>query len=279
MNESDKTEEAELRAAIDRALAGDRRALAEVVAAVKDRVYNLALRMLLYPEDAEDASQEILVRMVTNLSQFRGESAFYTWVYRIASNYLLTARGKRAQAFAVSFDEYAEQIDQGQAPNSRIVASTNPAEQALLEEEVKVSCTHGLLLCLSERARLSYILGEILELPGPVAAEILELSPESFRQQLSRARTRIRNFLEAKCGLANPANPCRCRKKVDHLLENQVIPRDRFRFARHTRRSIELVESIEALDRSLAIYRSTPQLPSPPGLVQAMQELIQEIAP
>src|SRR5688572_27185757 len=84
-----------LDALVERAKAGDREALEAVVAAIQDRVYNLAIRMLWHPADAEDATQEILVRVVTHLGGFRGESAFTTWVYRVAVNYLLTTRKRR----------------------------------------------------------------------------------------------------------------------------------------------------------------------------------------
>src|SRR5262245_66250967 len=68
---------------------GDREALERLVTAIQGRIYGLALRMLWHPEDARDATQEILVRIVTHLAGFRGESAFATWAYRVAANQLL----------------------------------------------------------------------------------------------------------------------------------------------------------------------------------------------
>ena len=63
------------------ARAGSRESLERLVAEIQRPVYNLALRMLWHPEDARDAAQEILVRVVTHLGTFRGESRFLTWVY------------------------------------------------------------------------------------------------------------------------------------------------------------------------------------------------------
>ena len=68
---------------------GDRAALEKVVGEIQDQVYRLAVQMLWHPEDAEDATQEILIRIITRLGSFKGESAFTTWVYRVACNYLL----------------------------------------------------------------------------------------------------------------------------------------------------------------------------------------------
>ena len=127
---------------IDRALSGDKRALESVVVEVKDLIYNLSLKMLLFPEDAEDATQEILVKMITHLSTFQRKSSFNTWVYSIASNYLISERSKkRYQAKRISFDAYSDQIDRGQS--EEVMFTNNEGEISLLEEEVKVSFTHG----------------------------------------------------------------------------------------------------------------------------------------
>src|SRR5262245_1976161 len=71
---------------------GDRQALERVVRAIQDDVFHLAVRVLGDPEEARDASQEVLVRVVTRLGSFRGESRFRTWVYRVATNALLDVR-------------------------------------------------------------------------------------------------------------------------------------------------------------------------------------------
>ena len=82
------------------AQSGDARALENVARHAQSRVYRLAARMLADPEAAQDATQDILIRIVTKLSTFRGEAGFDTWVYRIATNYLLTARRVRAREAA-----------------------------------------------------------------------------------------------------------------------------------------------------------------------------------
>src|SRR5690349_24472047 len=70
---------------VEEAKSGREAALEELVRLVQGRVYRLALRMLWHPEDAKDAAQEILLRVVTRLGSYRGEAAFATWVYRIAA--------------------------------------------------------------------------------------------------------------------------------------------------------------------------------------------------
>jgi RNA polymerase sigma factor (sigma-70 family) len=75
-----------------RAIDGDRDALDTLVKSLQGDVYRLAVRMLWNRQDAEDATQEILVRIVTRLSHFDFRSRVRTWVYRIAVNYLLDVK-------------------------------------------------------------------------------------------------------------------------------------------------------------------------------------------
>ncbi len=257
---------------VEKANSGDRESLELVVIEIKDLIYNLSLKMLLYPEDAKDATQEILIRVVTHLSTFENQSKFTTWVYRVATNYLINYKGKKSLEFAMPFDDYAKLIDSG---HSEVVNYTaNLGELSLLEEEVKVSCTQGLLLCLNPEDRLVYILAEILEFNSIEGAEILNIGSASFRQKLSRSRKKIRNFLKDKCGLTNPKNPCRCNKKIDFLINQDVINPKNLRFAPFTNRSIELVKQISELEKSIAIYRSVPNLPTPEVILKTIKETI-----
>lgn len=241
---------------LEKAKKGNKQALEEIVLSIKDLIYNLSLRMLLFPEEAKDATQEILIKVISQLDSFRGDSHFTTWVYRIATNYLLTFQAKQSNSFARSFQDYEVLIDSG---HSKAVAHTrNEGEINLLEEEVMLSCTHGLLLCLEMKSRLVFIIGEILRFSSQEGALILEMTPENFRQQLSRTRKKIRNFLEKKCGLINPQNPCRCRRKIDYLIEEGIISPHELRFATPNQSSKDWLERIRNLEQSVAIYRSMP---------------------
>ncbi len=257
---------------VKKANSGDRKSLELVILEIKDLIYNLSLKMLLFPEDAKDATQEILIKVVTHLSTFNYQSQFKTWVYRVATNYLLSHKGKKSVEFAMPFEDYAKLIDSGQSDVVRY--TTNEGELSLLEEEVKVSCTQGLLLCLKSEDRLVYILSEILELNGNEGAEILGIGPENFRKKLSRSRAKIRNFLSNKCGLANAKKTCRCSRKIDFLINQNVINPKSLRFAEFTQRSIDLVGQIGDLEKSVAIYRSTPNIPAPQVIMKTIKETI-----
>src|SRR5713101_4118897 len=96
-----------------RAVAGDRYAVEDLVRAVQGDVYGLALRMLWNREDAEDATQEILVRIVTKLSQFDFHSRLRTWVYRIAVNHILDLRKSPTERMNLTFERFADDLAEG----------------------------------------------------------------------------------------------------------------------------------------------------------------------
>ena len=76
-----------------------------------------------------------------------------------------------------------------------------------------------MLLCLDREHRMAYILGEVLELSSDQAAELCGIAPGAFRKRLQRARERIQRFMEGHCGLLDPANPCRCRRRIGAAIQ------------------------------------------------------------
>ena len=265
----------DLEALVAQARGGDRDSLEHLVVQIQRPVYNLALRMLWHPEDARDASQEILIRVVTHLSLFRGESGFLTWVYRIAANYLITARQGRVERQGLTFERFAEDLSEGLAdlPAER---DEWPADTALLLEEVKVGCMHALLSCLDRPHRLAYILGEILELEGPEAARILGISAAAFRKRLSRARDAIVGFTRAHCGLVEAANPCRCGRRVLRAQELGRVDEAALLFGRRDSALafpgvLDRVRRLEGVQRTAALYRATPDADPGPELLERIQ--------
>lgn len=258
---------------VQKANKGDSKSLELVVLTVKDFVFNLSLKMLLFREDAEDATQEILIKIITRLSTFNYESKFKTWVYRVSTNYLLSHKGKLSTKNAMPFEDYATLIDTGQSNTVRY--SKNEGELSLLEEEVKVSCTQGLLLCLENEDRMVYILSEILAFNSQQGSEILQIKPENYRKKLSRSRVKIRNFLQNKCGLVNSKNPCRCTKKIDFLIDEKIVNPKDLRFAHFSQRSIDLVGKLDDLDKSIAIYRSVPQAKAPAKIFENIKQILE----
>jgi RNA polymerase sigma factor (sigma-70 family) len=109
---------------------GDKDALDGLICLIYDNIYGLSLRMLGFSSDAEDATQEILIKIITHLSTFRGESSFKTWSFRIAVNHLLSVKKTRAGEMNISFDMW-EQLGHREDP-SFDSASLPDAEKMLL---------------------------------------------------------------------------------------------------------------------------------------------------
>jgi RNA polymerase sigma factor (sigma-70 family) len=274
----DSQAEQEDRALVTRAQTGDRHALEELARRHQGWIYNIAIRMLGHPQDAEDATQEVLVKALTRLSSFEGRSRFRTWLYRIVVNHVLNAKRGRSEAPTPGFGCFAHGLDS--TPNLDLPDPHSvPADLRLLVDEARISCTTGMLLCLDRDQRLVYVLGEILGISDAVGAELLEISPDNFRQRLARARRDLHSFMDDKCGLVNRANPCRCAKKTRGFIQAGYVDPANLLFARERVRQVrELVparsEAVTTLDQEYGeVFRQHPFYESP-DLVHALRELI-----
>ena len=141
-----KTNE-ELQAFVDKATAGDKKALETLVAGVQDMVFNLSLRMLGTFADAEDATQDILLKM---------------------------------------------------------------------------SCTNVMLQCLDTESRCIFILGTMFKIDSRIAGDLLQMTPEAYRQRLSRIRKKMADFLGQYCGEYG-SGKCQCADRINYAIQNHRI--------------------------------------------------------
>ena len=204
-------------------------ALEELIQRHQAWIYNIALRMVCNPQDAEDVTQEVLLKIITKLSTFRGESSFRTWVYRIVANHVINMKKRSAEEKVLSFNEYWKRIENTpdmDLPDQRSI----PVNLSLVIEEIKIYCMMVMLLCLNRNERLIFILGEIFGASDKIGSEILEISKDNFRQRLLRARRKIYNFIQEKCSLVNKNNPCHCERKVRALIDKGHIDPNNLKF-------------------------------------------------
>jgi RNA polymerase sigma factor (sigma-70 family) len=264
---------------VNLAIDGDKDSLEKLIRSIQDRIYGLALRMLWHPADAEDATQEILVKIVTHLANFRRESRFSTWCYRIAANHLLTTRKRRAELLEMSFERSEEEIHRGLAQAWPVCAPE--AEQVLMMEEVMIGCMQGLLLCLDRELRITYILGEIFEVNSREGAEILAITPEAFRKRLSRARSLMRGFMQANCGLINSSNPCECSRQIPYAIKTGLVNHKNPMFTGHPRRDnpppsiLEGLEEMSELQRVAVLFRRHPEYSAPDSFVESVRQIVE----
>ena len=90
-------------ALVGQAKNGDRAALEKLILRHQAWIYNIAVRMVFQPHDAEEVTQEVLVKVITKLSTFKGESKFRTWLYRITANHVLNMRRRSAETQELTF--------------------------------------------------------------------------------------------------------------------------------------------------------------------------------
>ena len=262
------------------ALEGDRDALESMVREIQPTVFGLAFRMLGFPQDAEDATQEILVKVVTHLGDFRGESAFRSWVYRIACNHLLNTRKRRAERMGIDFELW-ERLIYTDVPDAAS-RSMPDAEKALLTEEVRIGCMQGLLLALDRDHRMAVVLGEIFEVTGEEGADILGITPEAFRKRLSRGRQRIHGFMHKNCALVRSDAPCRCSEQADRDLATGWIDPESPRFTPYVAspeeqsRVLKGLQEIEEMARTAYLYRHYPAYRPPSAFPLLVKEMIED---
>lgn len=218
-------------ALVREALAGSRSSLEKLVRLHQPWIYNIACRMVSDLDEAEDITQEILIKLITRLSTFDPEkSSLRTWLYRVVVNHVISlGRTRREEPLSalVGDGDYFEAI--GNIVDDRRASAP---ENLVLAGEAKAACLTGMLLCLDRRSRIVFILGEIFGANDALGGEIMEMERANFRKVLSRAREKVYNFLGQKCGLADPNNPCRCSRSVKTQIRLGFIDPDRLVTAR-----------------------------------------------
>ena len=263
------------------AQSGSREAAELLLARHHPWILNLAVRMMLRRADAEDATQEVLIKAFKSLPTFRGGSQFRTWLYRIAVNHILNV--KKAAAAVCSFEDAARGLERTpdlDLPDPRTV----PVPVEILVEETKIVCTMGTLLCLDGRQRLVFILGEVFGVGDQVGAEIAGVTPVNFRQILSRARRDLYEYLRGNCSLVTPGAPCKCAKKTRAFIQGGFVDPRKLQFRVGHQRKVRDVaggragELIDAYMKVAAqVYRDHPFY-EPAEQVEMLREALKTVS-
>lgn len=248
-------------------LKGDKKSLESLIKSVQGLVFNLALRFLWEREDAEDASQEILVKVVTNLSKYNSKSKFSTWVYRVAVNHLLNIKRSYLER-SISFDAFAKDLQHLKAP-----ADYTQPDRDLMEKELKTGCTLAMLQCLDRDMRIAFILGSVMKIKSNVAAEICGTTPENFRKRVEKSRKLIGTFLDRNCGVYNPANSCRCSSRINSALKCGQIDKQKLNFANYME---QLNNEMEELHSMEGIYNNHGDIKSNSNITEEINKMLSD---
>ena len=166
---------------------GDEAAFGELVQKYQKRVYALTVRMCPTPELAEEAAQEAFLSAWQGLSFFRGDAAFSTWLYRLASNACVDLLRKERRHQGTSLDDDTVGAE---------IPDTKPTpEEAAETKELRAQIEAGLRQ-LSPEHRAVLILREIQQLNYEEIADALSLDLGTVKSRISRGRRQLRDFLK-----------------------------------------------------------------------------------
>lgn len=251
-----KKEEVSDHVLIEEALAGNRKALEVLVTRHQTWVFNVALNLTADADEAADLMQEVLIKMVTNLSKFEGKSQFRTWLYRIIKNHFLNTKRTGQSIQLIPWEEYATGLE---LTKDQELGDQYEVDKKLLVEEAKLSCMKAMLLCLTPEQRLIYVMGELFESSSDEASQVLDITSVNFRKQLSRTREQLYNFMNEKCGLINKANPCRCARKTTGFIQKGYVDPDHLQFQKDVLNKIEEIapSKLDAFEKQgMAEYKA-----------------------
>lgn len=181
------------RALVERVKKGDKAAFDLLVVKYQSRIINLVMRFVRNQADAMDVTQEAFIKAYRALPNFRGDSAFYTWLYRIAvntaKNFLAVQANRRVQEFDQNPEEM-EQIDTGTA-----LKELETPENMLLTQEIQDTVIRA-IENLPEDLRTAITLRELEGMSYEEIAESMDCPIGTVRSRIFRAREAIDRYLE-----------------------------------------------------------------------------------
>ncbi|WCL49477.1 RNA polymerase sigma factor [Leptospira sp. GIMC2001] len=258
---------------LEKCLAGDHFALEGLVDQLQPKIFSMALHFLWSPEDAEDACQEILVKVITKLESFRRESKLSTWVYKIAVNHLIQVKRSKLEESKIRFKYIDHELRNSQHSSAAL------DEESDISLYIRGACTYAILHCLKRTYRIVFVMGIIFGMSSEEGAYILEITPVNFRKRLSRSRKMMSDFMKPRCGLLDSSNACKCKNRIKY--SNQSPQFNSFlNLSMDLKKSWEWNEIEPSLDESkeiLAIanlFRSTPDFQSKKKVMDELKRLI-----
>jgi RNA polymerase sigma factor (sigma-70 family) len=268
---------------IQDAMSGKLSSVDSIIGMIQAGIFNLAVRMLGNRDDAADATQEILLKVITHLSSFRSNSAFTTWVFRIARNHLLTAATRSRESPEISLEGLHESLEMGMAFNDRQAQpyggrALQPDEK-LEAKQIALACTQKMLMSIDREQRLSYILDAVFGLSSEQAASVLEISSAAHRQRLTRARGRLDHFAGESCGLVSDSAKCQCEKQIPAVRRFRASATDASRtvIAVHPIEREEVQRNFDALVRlgnASALIKAHPDYQAPDSMRMAIRSVL-----
>ncbi len=260
---------------LERARAGDRRALETLLARHQRRVYRFGLKMCRDPEDAKDVLQETLLAVARTVKDFRGASSVSTWLYTIARSFCIKKR--RRSKFAPEQEESLESRSPGLEARQVADPARGP-DDALAGRQIETALEQA-IAGLDPMYREVLVLRDVEGLTAPEVGEVLGLTVEAVKSRLHRARVAVREAVLPLLGLPEPARATPaaegaaggCPDVVTLLsrrLEGEISASLCAEMEAHLIGCPACRSRCDSLQRTLALCRASP-LPDVPPKVQA----------
>lgn len=173
---------------IRRTLDGQNEAFGQLIRKYQDRLYNGMVQILRNEPEAEDVVQDAFVLAFTKLDTFKGNSAFFTWLYRIAYNVAITRLRRRKPSVSIEGKDESGRLD---------FPDGGPAPEERMQQQEQATQLKKAMGRLSQEHRAILILREMDELDYDAISEVLDLPIGTVRSRLHRARGHLREHLEA----------------------------------------------------------------------------------
>lgn len=185
---------------LESAQKGELQAFEKLVERYQKKVYNIALRMTGNAEDAYEVSQEAFIRIYSSIRQFRKDSSFSTWLYRITINVCLDELRKQKKNKLVYLDENIE-MDDGEIKKQ--LADKGPAPDEMAEQDEMKRAIRAAINELSEEHRIVVIMRDIQGFSYDDISKILKCPKGTVKSRINRARKILRDILKGKKELFN----------------------------------------------------------------------------
>jgi len=171
---------------------GDLHAFDGLVERYHGKIYGLTYNMTSNREDAEDLTQEVFVKAFEALPRFRGQSSFYTWIYRIAVNKTINYRKKRNRKRALSLDQFDQEVKTDEVYHDLTTKGSPLRNMSLseLQEKLNEALQH-----LSEKHRTVVVMHDMQGIPHEEIAKVVKASVGTVRSRLFYARRQMQTEL------------------------------------------------------------------------------------
>ncbi len=184
---------------VERCRRGDSDAIEQLILKYQDRIYNVILRICPNADDAAELTQETFVKVIENINRFQGRSSFYTWAFRIAINLTLNFRRRNVKLAVRSLEAQAGQGGENRKQLLRDFlrddSASDPASLAQSKELSEIAVKA--LMRLDDAQRTVVVLRDIEGMNYAQIARVLNIQLGTVRSRLSRARSNLRDIMEA----------------------------------------------------------------------------------